>query len=304
MKTTERTPISRRTLLVSLIAAPALAAVVAACGDPDHEPAGTVPDSGPDSTDAPATIAHPTGAADVVIGYGFEGGFVAPGTMFVHLPTVLVSGDGKVYTPGVTTMEYPGPLVAPIAVRTITEAGIQTLLAAADEAGLLAPPPDYTAETNVADAPDTVVTIHAGGQTYRHSAYALGFGTDAQGNPTPESTPARAALQGFTLLLGDLQTAVGADQLGPEAVFEPSEYRLRAEPTNEADLSGMDTPPTIVDWPAATGLDLATAAECARLTAQAAGSVFTDADSNTYFRQGDALYRISVGAVLPGDGAC
>lgn len=121
MKTTERTPISRRTLLVSLIAAPALAAVVAACGDPDHEPAGTVPDSGPDSTDAPATIAHPTGAADVVIGYGFEGGFVAPGTMFVHLPTVLVSGDGKVYTPGVTTMEYPGPLVAPIAVRTIIQ---------------------------------------------------------------------------------------------------------------------------------------------------------------------------------------
>ena len=36
----------------------------------------------------------------------------------------------------------------------------------------------------------------------------------------------------------------------------------------------------------------------------AAGSVFADANSNTFFRQGQALYRISVAGVLPGDPVC
>jgi hypothetical protein len=314
-------PFSRRTLLVSMIAAPVLAAVVAACGDdtvdtaepadstPDaSNPDTSTPDSGsvPPATDAPAagTIEHPTGADEVVLRYGYDGGFVAPGTLFVNIPMVLVSGDGRVFAPGITTLEYPGPLLYPMTVRTISEAGIQTLLAAADEAGLLATPPDYSADMNVADVQDTVVTLSAGGETFVHSAYALGFGTDDQGNPAPEQTPARAALLDFTTLLGDLSTTVGADQLGPESVFEPTEYRLQAAPVVEADLAGMDPAPTIVEWPASTGLDLATAAECARLSADAAGSVFYDADGGTFFQQGDTLYRISVAGVLPGDAPC
>jgi hypothetical protein len=191
-----------------------------------------------------------------------------------------------------------------MAVRTITEDGIQRLLAAAQQAGLLAPPPDYTAPTNVADVPDTVVTINAGGSTYTHSAYALGFETDGQGNPKSETTPARVALHEYVMLLGDLATTVGADQLGPESVLEPAEYRLQATPVQQADLTGIDPAPTIVDWPTSTGLDLATAAECARLSADAAGSMFADANSNTFFRQGDVLYRLSVAAVLPGDAPC
>ncbi|MCU1359052.1 MAG: hypothetical protein JWN99_341 [Ilumatobacteraceae bacterium] len=302
-------PLSRRSVLVGLIGAPLLAAVVAACGASDGDAAASDPTaaagSTPPATDTPSTVAiqHPTGSTDVVIRYGYQGGFVAPGTLFVEQPSLVISGDGKAYRPGVTTMQFPGPMVMPMAVRSISETAVQTLLAAADKAGLLAPPPDYTAETNVADVPDTVVLIQANGQTYEHRAYALGFATDAAGNPLPESTPARAALQGFTSLLNDLETAVGADQLGAESVLAPAEYRLQAAPTAEADLAGIEPAPTVTDWPASTGLDLSTAAECARLTAAAAGTVFADADSNTCFRQGDTLYRISVAGVLPGDPA-
>jgi hypothetical protein len=306
-----RTPFSRRTLLVSMVAAPVFAAVIAACGDDTLESAdstagssSTVPPADAPDTPAAGAIEHPTGADDVVLRYGFDGGFVAPGTMFVRLPSLLISGDGRVFAPGVTTMEFPGAMVSPMSVRTITEAGIQTLLTAADQAGLLAPPPDYTAEMTVADVQDTVVSLSAGGSTYTHSAYALGFETDDQGNPEPESTPARVALLEYTQLLSDLPSAVGADQLGPESMFEPTEYRLQATPVVEADLAGIDPAPSIVDWPESTGLDLATAAECARLTADAAGSVFADADSNTYFRQADVLYRISVAGVLPGNAPC
>jgi hypothetical protein len=310
-----RSPMSRRSLLVSMIAVPLLAVAVTACGDdsldtgsstPGTAPPDSMPGSVPPATDGPVggAIDHPTGADEVVIRFGHEGGFVAPGTLFVNVPSVLIAGDGRVYTPGVTTMEFPGPMLQPMSVRTITEAGIQKLLAAADAAGLLAPPPDYSAELNVADVQDTVVTLTAGGATYTHSAYALGFQTDDQGNQVPETTPARAALQEFTLLLGDLAAAVGADQLGPETLFVPTDYRMQATPIAEADLAGIDPAPSIIDWPATTGLDLATASECALLPADAAGSVFADANSNTFFKQGDALYRISVAGVLPGDRAC
>jgi hypothetical protein len=307
---------SRRSLLVSMIGAPVLATFVAACGDPDAEPAASNPSptgpgstvpattAAPATTPSPAGIEHPTGADDVVLRYGREGGFVPMSVWFVNQPSLLVSGDGRLFTPGVTTLEYPGPLLLPMGVRTITEAGIQTLLAAADEAGLLAPPPDYTAEVNVTDMPDTVVSITAGGETYRHSAYALGFPTDEQGNPKDETTPARVALLAYTRLLDDLTSTVGAGELGAEAVFEPAEYRLRATPVTEADLAGMDPAPSIVDWPASTGLDLATAAECARLAAGAAGTVFADATTATFFRQGDDLYSIAVAGVLPGDPVC
>ncbi|MBI5090185.1 MAG: hypothetical protein HZB15_15335 [Actinobacteria bacterium] len=315
--TTIHTPLSRRSLLVSLVGAPVLATFVAACGDPDAEPASSPTTGGPAPSTAPSApdtttpstdalpIDHLTGADDVILRYGREGGFVPVGVSFVNQPSLLISGDGRVFAPGVTTMEYPGPLLLPMAVRSITEAGIQTLLAAADAAGLMAsPPPDYTAEANVTDMPDTVVTISTGGGTYRHSAYALGFPTDEQGNPADETTPARVALLGFTRLLDDLTTTVGAAELGDETIFEPAEYRLQARAVTEADLEGMDPAPTIVDWPASTGLDLAGAAECARLSAPAAGSVFADADTATYFRQGDALYSIAVAGVLPGGPVC
>jgi hypothetical protein len=188
-------------------------------------------------------------------------------------------------------------------VRTISEAGIQDLLALASTASLLAAPPDYTAEMMVADAPDTVVRFTVDAGTFEHRAYALGFGVDDQGAPTAEVTPARQALLDYVLVLQDLASTVGAE-LGEETLFEPAEYRVRATPVVEADLAGMDPAPTIVDWPSSIGFDLATAAECARVRADAVGSVFAEADQLTYFRQGDAIYRIAVAGVLPGDPAC
>lgn len=301
-------PFSRRTMLIAAVGAPLLAMVAAACGDPSTEPATTEPPStdggSVPGTAAPGAFTYPTGADDAVIRFGFEGGFVPVGVAFVNLPNLIVSGDGRAFSPAAITLEYPGPLVMPMTVRTITDTGIQALLVAADTAGLLATPPSYEAPTNVADAPNTVVALTTDAGTFVHSAYALGFGTDEQGNPVEESSPERAALYDYAQLLGNLEAAVGADQLGAEEMFEPAEYRLQALPIAEADLAGMDPAPTIVDWPASTGLDLATAAECARLSSAAAGTLFADARSNTYFRQGDTLYALSVAGVLPGDPAC
>lgn len=309
--------LTRRQVLAGLVAAPAVAAaasVLAACGDPNVEPAGTdgaptttpgsTPGSTPDtSVPAEGAIAHPTGADVAIIRYGAEGGFVAPETLFVNVPSLVVSGDGRAFVPGAVPAIYPGPLLLPMGVRTISEAGIQRLLALALNAGLLAPPPDYSAEMMVADAPDTVVRFTVGAGTFEHRAYALGFGVDDQGAPTEEMTPARQALLDYVQALGGLAATVGS-ALGEETLFEPTEYRLRATPVMEADLAGMDPAPTIVDWPASIGLDLATASDCVRVSADAVGTVFTDADQLTHFRQDDVIYRLAVAGVLPGDPVC
>ncbi len=302
--------LTRRQLLAGLVAAPAVAAaasLLAACGDPNVEPAATdgtpttTPGSTPGST--PGAIGHPTGADVAVIRYGAEGGFVAPETIFVNVPSLVVSGDGRAFVPGAVPAIYPGPLLLPMGVRTISEAGIQRLLALASTAALLAAPPDYTAEMMVADAPDTVVRFTVDAGTFEHRAYALGFGVDDQGAPTAEVTPARQALLDYVLALGDLASTVGAEP-GEETLFEPTEYRVRATSVVEADLAGMDPAPTIVDWPASIGLDLATATECARVRADAVGSVFAEADQLTHFRQGGVIYRLAVAGVLPGDPVC
>ncbi|MEY4229464.1 MAG: hypothetical protein RLZZ362_313, partial [Actinomycetota bacterium] len=255
--------LSRRTLLLGAIALPSLAALLAACGDPEVDQSGSTPDtaapgSGDDGTapGAGTAIEHPTGATDAVIRITYEGGYMPAGFAFVNTPSLIVSGDGKAYTPGVMTMEFPGPLVAPITVRTITEEGVQTLLQLASAAGLLVTPPEYPRNDMIADAPDTVVTIEARGSTYVHRAYALGI--DAN-----ETDPARKVLADFVTAATDLSGTVGAAALGPETTLEPMAYRFQAMPSTEADLAGIDPKPTITEWPESTGVDLGTAASCA-----------------------------------------
>lgn len=311
-----RTGFTRRHLLRAVAAGPAIALLLAACGDPTKEDPSTSPTVGPTgvgstpdatappATDASAAIGYPTDPATTVLRVGYRGGFVPQGTAFVDLPTLLIAGDGTVYSPAPVIAIYPGPLVAPLEVRTITPAGIESLLRLADDAGLLGVIPDYTAELNIADAPDTVVTITTNDGTFEHSAYALGMNIDASGNPADESTPARQALAAFVAQLTDLATAVGADALGASTIYEPAAYRIQSSVIEESALEGYDVEPTVLDWPTSTGVVLADATDCAILTAEAAGGVFDDATTLTFFREDGVLHSLAVAAQLPGDAAC
>ena len=106
-------------------------------------------------------------------------------------------------------MEFPGPLLPNILQQSITEAGIEELLARADELGLLAEV-EYPTNDNIADAPTTVVTITVDGTTYAHAAYALDL--------EPETDPARRALSDFVALMTDLSGTVGDDRRDRRAV--------------------------------------------------------------------------------------
>jgi hypothetical protein len=279
----------------------AIAAVLlAACGDDSpsgDEPSDSLPtdtvapvDTTAPPTTVPSGIDHPTGADDGVVRIAYEGGFVPVEVAFLDLPTLLVTGDGHAIVQGPIAEIYPGPLLPNMQARPVTEAGIQDLLALAEDHGLLADV-EYTNPTNIADAPDTVVEISANGETFVHSAYALGI--------SDETDPARAALADFVAqatgdwLYGD------NPELGPEAPYMTDTFLIRA--SEVGDYTG-DIEPTVVDWPADASVRLADAGECAAVPAAEVGDLFADATQLTFFAEDGITYQLTVKPLLPGDG--
>ncbi len=283
-----------------LLAAAAGVLALAACGEASPSadttdgtvaPTTVPPTTAPPTTAAPTGYDHPTGADEVVIQVGYEGGFVPVELAFTQPPTLLISGDGRAITQGAVPAIYPGPLLPALVERTISEDGIQTLLAKADELGLLADVEYGDPPTLVTDVPDTVVTITVDGTTYRHVAYALGIDDE------PEE--ARANLFEFVTAATDLTTTVGASELGPEAPMVGDSYLIRAMPVDLATVT-TELPPTYVDWPADASVRLADATECAELPAAEGDPLFADATQLTYFNEAGVTYSIAATLRVPG----
>mgnify|MGYP001814211877 CR=1 FL=1 len=280
-----------------------LALAVVACGS-DSDDAGdteTLPEPPatelPPTTEAPPDTAAPvdTEDADVVLEYGTYGGFTTPAFSFQMQPDVYVSSDGRVFGPGPAPAIYPGALVPAMSVRTITQDGIDSLLAAAEDAGMLAEV-DYEADTMIADAGTATLRIRTDGEEFLHEAYALGIGgppgTDG------ELTPERDALADFIDQLFDLETLVGASELGDPEPFDPTGYQFVAQPIADPSVYGAE--PTVVDWPADTGVRLAESLECVEIERAAVGDLFESANELTFFVEDDLIYGLAVRPVLPG----
>lgn len=285
---------NRRTFLAAVLGTPALAALIAACGD--------------DST-AGSSYDFQDSPDEVVVRIGYEGGFVGPGVLFSSLPTFLLTGDGRAFTPGAVPAIYPGPLLMPMFERSVTKQGIEKILKLADDAGLLGEIPDYELPDGpvVMDASDTVVVINVNGKTYTHSANALGMGLpdDNTGGDTgarPEATPARENLLRFVTLMADISKVAGAGNVGPDGPWSPDSYRFQAMVV--VDPTQFEPAPTIVEWTAATGVVLADSAQCAKVAADKVDDLFANANQLTFFEEDEVIYQLAVVGVLPGDAVC
>lgn len=292
-------PVARRNFLGLLIVMPA--GLLAACGSSDEPadggvsspvelPEPTIHGSVP-SSEVPGTVLVGDDMATVsaILTYTESGGFTTLARSFQDPPIVLVADDGTVLTPAPTTQEYPGALLPRHNIQTISRAGVEALLRAAGDAGLLA---DVTYQRNdgIADAATATLTISTDQDTYVHEAYALGTG-GAPGQGTSETDPRRQALIGFlTMLAGDLAGVVGAENLGEAEPYEPVGYQLIAQPIT--DLAGFETEPRIEPWPAGTGVALAEATDCVAVRREDLGDRFELADELTFFTENDVTYQV------------
>lgn len=275
-----------RRAVVTLPAAVAAMALLSACGSEAVV-------AGPGTTTTAPAMAHPTGADEVVLKLEVGGGLVPVEVAFGNVPALTIYGDGTVLEPGAVREIYPGPMVTPMFQRTISEEGLQAVLRAARDAGLLATPPSYEspASQQIADAATTSLLLQAGGGRWEHSAYAL-----SEATPT---TPAREALAGFVTKLGNLDQLAGAGTLSAPQPFEPKAYRIHATPNP---TPPQDLKPTVLAWPEPS-VDLSTASTCA-IAAGAALPVIAQANQLTWFTQDGVTYSLAARPLLPGETGC
>jgi hypothetical protein len=255
-------------------------------------------------------VAHPAGD-ELVLSVSYEGGFVPVEMAVAQVPTFVLLGDGRVITQGAMTLEFPGPLLPPLQVRQLTEDGIQQVLDGVIETGLFDTDLDLRGAMNmVADASDTVFTLHAGDREVTVKVY--GLGTLLPDMPTEGIDPAEVQAHQTLQRLSDQLLTI--DQVLPAEAFsdtgwqpyEPDAYRLYIRDAT-GDPEG-ELPGQVREWPA--GDDPATIGEEVELFGNGTrcvvveGAEWTEelmgANQNTrWTADGETLYAITARPLFP-----
>lgn len=288
-------------LLVGAMITSTLLLLAVACGSSD----GASGDGGGTTTTGGSggKITHPLGRQDIVLQVVTGGGFVPIEYHLTLLPEFTLYGDGTVIVPGPVITIYPGPALPNLQTTKVSEEVIQTLLAAAKEAGLFANGVDY-GSPRVADVPSTSIVINAQGTTYRSEIYALGF--EDGGGLTLEQQQARAAVNAFR---GKLSTLAFTSE---EYVWTPYDFSALAVFVRTIDPGftpdPTDVQPNRLTWPLA---DLATGgqevipgfrkivvsgADLAQLR-----PLLAQATQITIWESGDKEYMLAFRPLLPGE---
>jgi hypothetical protein len=257
-------------------------------------------------------ISHPSGD-DLVLRVEYSGGFVAPAFLLTRFPTFTLTGDGRVIVPGVQIDLFPGPALPAVNVRRLTAAGIQTVLKELLSTRLFETSVEYRGARNVvADAADTVFTLHADGRDVVVTVYALGT-LDPTGNTQGISAAELAAhrtLQQVVERLGNLDAWVPSGEWADSSwrPYQPDALRLlvRNADADPPDDTGIGT--GLLDWPdssdpAAFGSETFDGEhQCAVVSGQRAQDwygVLATANQLTRFVKDEHRYEVTVRFQLP-----
>jgi hypothetical protein len=156
----------------------------------------------------------------------------------------------------------------------------------------------------VADAPDTEVTIVAGGTTYRHAANALGIADARSGGPgnsglTPQAVANRKALSEFVAATQSLPPGEEAWTPTAIAVYDLGAYQ--ADP---------QLPQRPVPWPLATPPNLSSttgARACTLVQGPDVATLFralSSANALTPWVVGGTQHALAFRPLLPGQPGC
>ena len=323
-RSTQRRP----ALLVGLVLVFML--VFAACGEadpavgnsgsqpdptPTNNPAGGVdgtPGTGAGEPTETVEYIYPQGADEVVVRIESIGGFVPQEFLVTRLPLVSLYGDGRVLTEGPQIMIYPAPALPNLQMGTLTDEGVQLILRAAEEAGLLEGDKHLPLDT-VADAATTVFTITVAGKTHTVSAYALDI-TDAPDVPA-EQLEAREKLVEFQAKVVDYlswlpETAIAEQQIAYpierlQVISQPADLYVAGDESiepGEAEWS-LETPIAELGEP----FEFMEQARCVVLEGQELDSMLTalqDANQLTRWQSGDEEYTLHIRPILPDEQGC
>jgi hypothetical protein len=294
---------------IALVAVVAAACTAAGAGSP------VTATPGPTDTPTTGEVAYPTGAAELVLRFRYVGGFAPPSAHLMDMPVVSVYGDGTVIVPGPQIMIYPGPSLPNLQRATITPAGMQVLLAAARDAGLLGPDAHYDLG-GIMDASTAEFTLNAEGRIHTVSAYALmengGREPEMPGTNDPAVADARARLSLFQGQLGSLEALLDTE-IGPWTPFEPESVQLLVTAGAPDDGQGLVQAP--IAWP--LDADLASFGDALPILMEGQRcGVVTGADLDTLWpllgeanaltpwTDADAAFGLAARPLLPSEAGC
>jgi hypothetical protein len=289
------------------VALAAVAALASACGRVGNDDTGS---GGSTGATGPAGIAHPTGADQLILRMAYEGGFVPYEYTLGSTPFWSLFGDGTLIVPGPQIEIYPGPALPNLTATSVSEDGIQAILEAARDAGLMDGDANYGNQC-IADAATTVFTTSADGMTSIVSAYALDVGEPAGSCGNDKDAEARAKLAAFQSKLTDLWSWLPSGSLGTERPYEPTEMRVYILPYHgdaelpqdpiewplEPPLDAFGEP--VQDAPASTRCGVVTGEDLTTLRAAA-----KEANALTPWTSGDTEYHLIFRPLLPDEHAC
>ena len=289
------------------VAIAAVAMLGSACGGVGSDDPGSGGATGASGTTG---IEHPTGANDLILGVGYEGGFVAYGYTLGTTPFWSLFGEGTLIVPGPQIEIYPGPALPNLTATPVSEDGIQAILQAAEDAGLMDGDKNYV-DMCISDAATTVFTTTADGTTSVVSAYALDAGQPSGTCGDGKDAAARAKLAAFQMKLTDLQSWLPAGSLGTERPYDPTELRVDVLPyQGDAELPQdpiewpLDAPldgfgEMVPNAPAATRCGVVTGDDLTTLLAEA-----KDANALTPWTSGGTEYQLILRPLLPDEHSC
>ena len=161
------------------------AGTAASAGTPTSEPGGAA------GSDDAETIDHPTGATDVVLRVGEEGGFMMMEHVMARMPRFTLYGDGRVLIAQDPVGKEPAPvngLPAQVLRETrLTEPQVQDVVRFALIEGRVGVAKEEF-PVLVMDAPTAVIELHAGGVDKRVKVAGLTL----EGQPGPDAAILRA----------------------------------------------------------------------------------------------------------------
>ena len=301
--------------------------VLVACGAAGGGGSGTSSPSAP-ASEAPPTqddggeggndgqIDHPEGS-EAVLTITWAGGMLHESMTVTQVPPLVITGDGRVVMQGMQTLEFPGPALPALIERRLTEEGLQQILRSLEQTNLFTGDLELRGMNGmVADANDTIFTVHAAGLESVVTVYAI-----SMLSPDMEPPPGMGSdeLEAYRVLsalhdgLMTLDTWLPADAWATDAwvPYQPEALRLYVRDVTGQPIEGGELPGQLREWPtdddpAAFGEEIVSFGDGTRCGV-AVGDLgatwlaeLTEANQNTLWTDGgDRRFSIGVRPLLP-----
>jgi hypothetical protein len=260
----------------------------------------------------PNVVPRPTGQTELVMAVVVAHSSDTAQQRLLDLPVAAIFGDGRLIHPGAQAESNPGPALPALAVTPLDGAGVDALLSAAKDAGLLG----ADQEMRFPVEPDPAITIFvivAAGD--RHQTVIEALQEVQAGDPrlSPDNLKQREAMKAVLALMVDPRQLLAAHVTGDDSAYEPTALRIMVAPAS-ANPEPSPLPPAVREWPLAGGLAALGQAlggqpnvRCGTVEGDDFATLYPlvrQSNELTLWSSGGVSYALRFRPLLPGESGC